>query len=183
MTEADKVANLNGIRVEACKDRQLYRLDSRNLTLGVFRGASGGFFGIRRKLGSTFVFEEYHWDTGAPFGTVVPLEELVDILPPKIESVASFPDAECSLCGQVCFWEVDGPGLYVGKWFHREDKSPLCDKGIPNSRENVALFTWLSEMEAKYESDAERPVWKGFNRPGSKAAERQAELDVKTTET
>lgn len=53
----------------------LYRIRSRNLPYGVYDGL-GGFIGIRQKFGTTFLFAEYDWDDGPPFGTVVVLEDL-----------------------------------------------------------------------------------------------------------
>jgi len=70
-----------------CQDRHVYRLFSRNLSFGVFRMTTRGFIGIRRKFDSRYLFEEYHWDTGAPHGTANPLED-VGVLPDdlKLES-------------------------------------------------------------------------------------------------
>jgi hypothetical protein len=67
------------IPLASCKHGFLYRLDSRNLRYGVFNEKTKGFMGIRRKFTMVFLFEEYHWDTGEPYGTVKPLEELEDI--------------------------------------------------------------------------------------------------------
>jgi len=69
-----------------CKDRRLYRIQSRNLRLGVFKAASGGFLGLRTKFGSTYVFEEFHWDNGEPYGTVLPQEELLEELPAGVSN-------------------------------------------------------------------------------------------------
>ncbi len=59
-----------------CKHGWLYEIMSRNLTLGVFRKDRKGFVGIREKLGHVYLFVEYHWDTGEPFGTVKPLRRV-----------------------------------------------------------------------------------------------------------
>lgn len=59
-----------------CKDRAVYEIRCRNLVVGVFVKARGGFIGIREKFGSRYLFMEYHYDTGAPFGTVWPLKKL-----------------------------------------------------------------------------------------------------------
>ncbi|MEK7251441.1 MAG: hypothetical protein AAB209_13575 [Bacteroidota bacterium] len=61
------------IPLSDCKHGWLYEIRSRNLTLGVFRSDQKGFVGIREKLGHVYLFVEFHWDTGAPFGTVKPL--------------------------------------------------------------------------------------------------------------
>lgn len=64
------------IPMTSCKHRHLYRLNSRNLRYGVYNSETKGFTGLRRKFDNLFMFEEYHWDTGAPYGTVKPLEDL-----------------------------------------------------------------------------------------------------------
>lgn len=62
------------IRLSECQTRRLYRVSSRNLTYGVYDGDTG-FVGIRTKFGNRFLAREYHWDTGRPFGTVLPRED------------------------------------------------------------------------------------------------------------
>jgi hypothetical protein len=64
------------IPVEECKPGFLYKIASRNLAIGVFNPLDNGFIGIRTKFGHRYLFTEYHWDTGAPFGTVKPVEAL-----------------------------------------------------------------------------------------------------------
>lgn len=65
-----------------CEPRRVYRVESRNLTLGIFNPTDGGFLGLREKLGSTYVFTEYHFDRGAPFGTARPWMATDLYLPP-----------------------------------------------------------------------------------------------------
>ena len=62
------------IKLEDCKEGYVYRILSRNLAFGVFQ--KDGFIGIREKFKSRYLFKEYHWDTGAPYGTVKPKEEI-----------------------------------------------------------------------------------------------------------
>lgn len=50
-------------------DRNVYRIYSRNLVVGVWHAAQREFIGIREKFGSEFLFGEYHAETGPPFGT------------------------------------------------------------------------------------------------------------------
>ena len=64
------------IPIGECKHGYLYRIACRNLIIGVYNEPQGGFVGIRTKFGSRFLFTEYHWDTGEPFGTVQPVEIL-----------------------------------------------------------------------------------------------------------
>lgn len=48
----------------------IYLVDGRNLDLGVWNGE--GFDYMRRKWGHIYPDVEYHWDNGAPYGTVKP---------------------------------------------------------------------------------------------------------------
>ncbi len=64
------------IPLEECKHGYLYKLYSRNLDYGVYNAAKKGFTGIRIKFGSRYLFTEYHWDTGAPYGTAKAVSEV-----------------------------------------------------------------------------------------------------------
>lgn len=101
------------IPVENCKNRRLYKIQSRNLDFGVFNDATSGFTGIREKYDYFYAFEEYHWGTGEPFGTACPYEELPDELPPEIEQalyIATPPGTEDNdnkaLYGWLCKMEM-----------------------------------------------------------------------------
>ena len=72
------------IPIEECVDRGIYRIHSRNLEVGAYIAAKAEFIGIREKLGDEYLFGEFHWDTGAPFGTVKP-KELLGMVPDDIE--------------------------------------------------------------------------------------------------
>lgn len=61
------------IPLEQCIHGITYKLHSRNLRIGVYDKQTKGFVGIRTKFGFRYLFTEYHWDTGAPFGTACPL--------------------------------------------------------------------------------------------------------------
>lgn len=62
--------------------RGIYRIHSRNLSHGVYNGIDG-FTGIREKFGSTYLFTEYLWEQGPPYGTVAiePREHIADLMP------------------------------------------------------------------------------------------------------
>lgn len=96
------------ICIEDCIDRNVYRIRSRDLAFGVFRKGTGGFIGIREKFASLYLFEEYHHDNGAPYGTVTP-EEDMGPLPPEIDAKESI-DTGCSECGGKieCIKELRG---------------------------------------------------------------------------
>jgi hypothetical protein len=70
------------IDLDDCEERKLYRLDARNIKIGVF-SLKWGFIGIRTKWGSRFLDSENHWD--APqYATAKPLE-VIGELPEHIE--------------------------------------------------------------------------------------------------
>jgi len=64
----------NYISLKECKHGGLYKIRARNFEYGVFIEEKQGFIGIRLKFQDRFLFTEYHWDIGAPYGTVKPLE-------------------------------------------------------------------------------------------------------------
>lgn len=79
MTEENIVfRNEEWVRLPECEQGMAYRVNSRNLTVAVFDGKDG-FVGIREKWGDEYLFTEYHYDTGSPFGTVLPRESLARI--------------------------------------------------------------------------------------------------------
>ncbi len=64
------------IPLSKCKHGYIYKIRARNFSFGVFRKTDNSFIGIREKFDERYLFPEYHWDTGAPFGTVHPYQEL-----------------------------------------------------------------------------------------------------------
>ena len=66
------------IPIEKCRHGWLYKIYSRNLNLGVYRESDHGFVGIRRKFTLRYLFAEFHWDTGEPYGTANPLEAICE---------------------------------------------------------------------------------------------------------
>ena len=61
-----------------CKHNYVYLIDARNANVGIYDEEQKGFVISRHKFKSNFLFVEYHWDTGEPFGTVKPLKELFE---------------------------------------------------------------------------------------------------------
>jgi hypothetical protein len=105
------------VAIEACKNRSVYRLKSRNLPCGVWRSEVNGFIGIREKFGRRYLFTEFHWDTGAPYGTAFPLDE-IGVLPDKIELYESLNDIDEKTGRPVAF---DKPKAEGGRgWFFKD---------------------------------------------------------------
>ncbi len=64
------------IPLDQCEHGWLYHIKARNFRLGIYNEVEKEFIGIRTKFGSRYLFGEYHWDTGEPFGTVKPITKL-----------------------------------------------------------------------------------------------------------
>ncbi len=78
------------IPFEELKHGGCYRIHSRNLILGIYNENAKGYIGIREKFGDEYLFTEYDWETGPPFGTVKPYE-FIDMLPAEIPVAEDVP--------------------------------------------------------------------------------------------
>lgn len=150
------------LSLEACRDRHLYRIRSRNLDFGVYRADRKGFLGLREKFGDVYPFTEYHYDTGAPCGTVKPVEELSEVLPDVILLNEGF--FGCKLCrkparaipGEVVYKPGDTP---VKVPCHHEEHVEPTDCPASSSShfsvywQNEDLVKWLKTMEKKYSNE------------------------------
>lgn len=86
------------IPMDQCELGAVYNIVSRNLAVGVYDG-KGGFVGIRQKFMDRFLFTEFHRDTGAPHGTVTPLEKIGKIPDGmRVLDIEDVVERECS-CG------------------------------------------------------------------------------------
>ena len=129
------------ISLDKCKNRILYRINSRNLSFGVFNIEQSGFVGIREKFGTRYLFTEYHWDTGTPFGTVHPIEEL-EPLPDDINIKETLDIVDAETGKDVIFREGIG-------WCFANSQQ-CCEAIRPQSVENEKLFKWLESKEKQY---------------------------------
>ena len=130
-----------------CIDRRLYRIKSRNLTVGVYRADVHGFVGIRTKFGSRYLFTEYHWDTGEPFGTVKPVEDAGESVPDGMQ-IGEDLGTVCSVCGIPAKFDHEAMKRGEKGWKHADD-SLRCDSMNGRMVNNDALFTWLDERMPK----------------------------------
>lgn len=64
------------IPMQLCRDGHLYRICARNGSYGVYDAEKKWFALSRHKFNLNYIDYEDHWDTGAPHGTVKPLEDL-----------------------------------------------------------------------------------------------------------
>jgi hypothetical protein len=126
------------IIISNCKHGHLYKINSRNLTYGVFNSKNNGFIGIREKFKHKFLFTEYHWDTGEPFGTAKPLEE-IEKIPDNIEIKESMGTVDSKTKKPIYF--QDGKG-----WLF--DNGEKCE-GFATYVENQKLFQYLEKFQEK----------------------------------
>jgi hypothetical protein len=80
----DKAAGeqIKYIPVGECINGHVYRIRARNGRIGVFdKKNDNAFILSRHKFGDNFLYPEYHWDNGKPYGTVMPLEYLWELPP------------------------------------------------------------------------------------------------------
>jgi hypothetical protein len=131
------------ISMHDCVTRGVYQVTSRNLSVAVYDG-SQGFIGIREKFGNRYLFTEYHWDSGAPFGTVRP-HHLIATLPDQI-ALREHEKPVCSSCKAEMTFDRDSTGLH-GTWFHADSGTAKCLDGIPTSHVYQPLFAYLTDIE------------------------------------
>lgn len=116
------------IPLSECKHGGLYKIHSRNLSIGVFNEDAKGFIGIRNKFDYDYLFTEFHWDTGPPFGTVQP-HELLDMYPgDPVESITRPAIQE----------DVD------------QQMAPKLKLGEETHAENADLRKWLEEKATEH---------------------------------
>lgn len=137
------------IPLNDCKDRCLYQINSRNLSYGIYNEQTKGFIGIRNKFGHDYLFTEYHYDNGPPFGTVFPKKELIKI-PDDLELKETLGTIDEKSKRSVKF---DKPISEGGKGWLYEDNGE-SDRNIrPIAISNDKLFEYLNsiitEMEKK----------------------------------
>ena len=137
----------NTIPLSECRNGWVYELSSRNLTFGVFVQATNGFIGIRQKFSNRYLATEYHWDTGEPFGTACPKEELEPAPPGLIlEDTGPAINAENNrivLCEPIT--EHLAPLIY-----RYADTLEICDRGKIVWSFNQPLHDYMLSVENKY---------------------------------
>jgi hypothetical protein len=145
----------------------IYRIKSRNLSVGVYDG-KGGFIGIREKFGDTYLFTEYGWEQGPPYGTVR-LEDRVFVgrVPPEVPLVTTL-GTRCRGCGQDIEFR-DGEG-WVG--------CGGCEKVLPMSVPNKVLYKILYNLATPEEIAAWEQAKRGRWASRSSIAAREQEGSV-----
>ncbi|MBI1803336.1 MAG: hypothetical protein HY033_04815 [Ignavibacteriae bacterium] len=102
------------IPLSDCKHGWLYKIRSRNLTAGVFREDRKGFVGIREKFGCEYLFTEFHWDTGAPFGTVKPNRRLEQCPLENLDEYCERESGKPEVNKPLFDWLMEKEGEHIG---------------------------------------------------------------------
>jgi len=137
------------VPLKKCKHGWAYRIRSRNLGFGVFNSKTRGFVGIREKFGRTYLFEEYHADTGAPYGTVHPIRPIEKCPLPDIRDGCG---DGCAKCDADIKFVKDDPKADKGQWIHV--KKTDCTEASAVVRANKPLYEYLEKLETR---EAQRP--------------------------
>lgn len=131
------------IKMEDCEKGYIYKISSRNLRLGVYDG-NQGFIGVREKFGTLYLFTEFHYDQGPPYGTVFPMAKLTP-LPDGIQPQECF-DTYDKITGRKV--EFDKPVADGGRGWYFTDTGESAGSNVkPTSRTNKDLFNYLLTVE------------------------------------
>lgn len=135
------------IPIERCIARRVYRIKSRNLSIGVYDG-SGGFIGIREKFGDRYLFTEYHWDQGPPFGTVSGHIDMGIDLPKDIPLETSLGTVDEKTGRPIDF---DKPIFEGGRGWFFTDTNEASELIWPIDVSNKRLFHFLERLEKEHD--------------------------------
>jgi hypothetical protein len=138
----------NYIPLDQCIHRMIYKLGSRNLSLGVFDQASKSFFGIREKFDDIYLFNEYHWDNGPPFGTACPYEE-VGLLPDNIEVKSNVDTFDQKTKRLVAFNKEKGDEDRPKGWYYI-DTGEYSREIRPTTATYKPLFDYLKPLDKRF---------------------------------
>jgi len=84
----------NYVKMEDLKDKYCYKIYARNAYVGIWVERKKSFMISRYKVGpNSYLFEEYHWDTGPPLGTVKPLM-LIEKCPFQIKDTTDYNEVD-----------------------------------------------------------------------------------------
>ena len=135
-------------------DRRVYRIRSRNLVVGAWDAGSQGFIGIREKFRDLYLFEEYHYEQGAPYGTAHAIADLGLDVPPEV-SMSENLHSRCKQHDRLTGWIPDEAEGRKGKWYHLDDGS-LVDREQDDwtySPMNQALFDLMRPFDEQINAE------------------------------
>ena len=139
---------MTDIPLEDCVVGHWYRIRSRNLQTGVYKG-QGWFIGRRHKFDSVFLDSELYGHS------LTRVEE--DLGPCPVTVLQESLGSRCGICGVPAEYQYfpggkrmktlsDGSQMEVpGEWVHLELTD--CAEPEPHSVSNTELFEWLDEHD------------------------------------
>jgi hypothetical protein len=146
--------------LKECVKGRVYRLRCRNLRVGVFDGKDG-FIGIRVKFSQRFLFTEYHWEQGPPFGTVAGAVDMEIDVPDDIEVVESLGTSDKNTDRLVKYdAEAANPHYPDGKrgWWRYVDTGEVAGADLSVvDVPNAELFAFLDRIQAELPPP---PTWR-----------------------
>lgn len=137
------------ISEEELQNGRVYKLKSRNLFVGVWNAAAGGFIGVREKFGDRYLFTEYLYKELS--GTAQPVEALDlwagDI--PLTEYLGSF----CQTCDQSVesVWNDNGTKkICTGNTHTTSSDCPAEGTYCAYVKMNKPLFDLMDELDREF---------------------------------
>lgn len=128
----------------------VYKVNSRNLVVGVWDEPNKQFIGIRHKFGGTLIDTEDHRDTGPPHGTALGME-LIEMLPEGIEIKENFGPYD-SANGRFVVYKDN-------RYVYLDTQEPMeAGSGPVHVKGNKALREYLLPIDEKLR-EASRKEW------------------------
>jgi hypothetical protein len=138
-------------KIEDCIKGRVYKIRCRNLSYGVWNGRDG-FIGIRLKFHDRYLFTEYHYDTGAPFGTVWSAIDTGTDVPKHIRLVENLETIDYKTKRPMHFVKENEDG--TGWWYFSDTNERGPKPGAdPYSPMNKELFDFLDDIGKQLEDD------------------------------
>jgi hypothetical protein len=128
-------------------DRRVYRLQSRNLLVGVWVAERDGFIGVREKFGDEYLFTEYHLEGNGATGTANGIEDLRFNIPKDVELRERKPTLDNRTGRLVGFTEPIAKG---GRGWIFLDTGEASTSIAPVSYPNQELFDILYPYHEKF---------------------------------
>jgi hypothetical protein len=122
---------MNYLKIDEMKPFYTYKINARNGRVGIWRPKTQDFLLKRTKFYNTFTFGEFHYDTGAPFGTARPIEEL-----------EQSPFTEDDLHSRTMTWEE--AGREKPDWAIKQKVETILTK-----TKELEILNYLQEWEDK----------------------------------
>lgn len=156
------------IPIKDCIKARLYKIKCRNMTYGVWNGENG-FIGIRCKFGKRFLFTEYHWEAGPPYGTVYETVDTgIDLPIHKGYELRHYAPSVDEKSKRPCEFRPDDTNTTSpGKWYFKDTGEPGAK---PCSYVYAPLFDWLERNIDEYEKSEPNRRWTAFEILCRKAA-------------